>query len=83
MRLYDYTINVKSVLIKTEHHMIISAIKKKEAMKFCKDFKGIKVLERCKGKSLRSEFDNINYLMSIQKELLTQKLKANELYIEN
>ena len=83
MRLYDYTINVKSVFIKAEHHMIISAINKKEAMKFCKDFKGIKVLERCKGKSLRSQFGNINYLMDRQKELLTEKLKSNELYIEN
>ena len=82
MRLYDYTINVKSVFIKAEHHMIISAINKKEAMKFCKDFKGIKVLERCKGKSLRSQFDNIDYLMSTQKELLTEKLQLNELYIE-
>ena len=82
MRLYDYTINVKSVLFEAEHHMIISAINKKEAMKFCKDFKGLKVLERCKGKSLRSQFDNINYLMGRQKELLAIELKSKRCFIE-
>ena len=83
MKVQYYTINVKSKNDSLGRRLVILAINKKEAMKFCKDFEGIKVLERCKGKSLRSEFDNINYLMSAQKELLTQKLKANELYIEN
>ena len=83
MKVQYYTVNVKNTNDNLGRRLVILAVNKKEAMKFCKDFKGIKVLKRCKGKSLRSEFDNINYLMSIQKELLTQKLKANELYIEN
>ncbi len=83
MRLYDYTINVKSVLFGPENHMIISAINKKEAMNFCKDFNGLKVLERCKGKSWRRQFDNIDYLMNRQKELLAIELKTKRCFIEN
>ena len=81
MRLYDYTINVKSVLFGAENHMIISATNKKEAMKFCKDFKGLKILEKLKG-TTENDFKDSESLMSTQKELLTEKLQLNELYIE-
>ena len=83
MKTYRYIMNVKSAKYETKNRTVLLAVNKKEAMKFCKDFKGIKVLERCKGKSWRRQFDNIDYLMKRQKELLAIELKTKRCFIEN
>ena len=83
MKVYNYTVNVKSTKDNIRRQLIILAINKKEAMKFCKDFKGLKIIECSRKKHDFTRFNNSNDLMNYQKEALTEKLKSNELYIEN
>ena len=83
MKVYNYTVNVKSTKYPTLKPLNLIAINKKEAMKFCKDFEGLKIIECSRKKHDFIRFDNSNDLMNAQKELLTEKLKSNELYIEN
>ena len=83
MKVQYYTVNVKSKNDSLGRRLVILAINKKEAMKFCKDFEGLKIIECSRKKHEQMRFNNSNDLMSAQKELLTQKLKSNELYIEN
>ena len=83
MKVQYYTINVKSTKDNIGRQLIILAVNKKEAMKFCKDFEGLKIIECSRKKHDFIRFDNSNDLMNAQKEALTEKLKSNELYIEN
>ena len=83
MKVYNYTVNVKSTKYPTLKPLNLIAINKKEAMKFCKDFEGLKIIECSRKKHDFIRFDNSNDLMSTQKELLAEKLQLNELYIEN
>ena len=82
MKVYNYTVNVKSTKYPTLKPLNLLAMNKKEAMKFCKDFKGLKILEKLKG-TTENDFKDSESLMSTQKELLAEQLKANKLYIEN
>ena len=81
MKTYRYIMNVKSAKYESLNRVCLLAINKKEAMKFCKDFKGLKILEKLKG-TTENDFKDSESLMSTQKELLTEKLQLNELYIE-
>ena len=83
MKVQYYTINVKSKNDSLGRRLVILAVNKKEAMKFCKDFEGLKIIECSRKKHEQMRFNNSNDLMSAQKETLTEKLKSNELYIEN
>ena len=83
MKVQYYTINVKSKNDSLGRRLVILAVNKKEAMKFCKDFEGLKIIECSRKKHEQMRFNNSNDLMSTQKETLTEKLKSNELYIEN
>ena len=82
MKTYRYIMNVKATKYETLNRVCLLAINKKEAMKFCKDFKGLKILEKLKG-TTEKDFEDSESLMTTQKELLTEQLKANKLYIEN
>lgn len=82
MKTYRYIMNVKATKYETLNRVCLLAINKKEAMKFCKDFKGLKILEKLKG-TTDNGFKDSESLMSTQKELLAEKLQLNELYIEN
>ena len=83
MKVQYYTVNVKSTKDNIGRQLIILAINKKEAEKFCKEFKGLKIIECSRKKHDFIRFNNSNDLMNYQKETLTEKLKSNELYIEN
>lgn len=83
MKVQYYTVNVKSKKYPTLKPLIISAINKKEAEKFCKEFEGLKIIECSRKKHEFMRFNNSNDLMNAQKELLAEKLQLNELYIEN
>ena len=82
MKTYRYIMNVKSAKYESLNRVCLLAINKKEAEKFCKDFKGLKILEKLKG-TTENDFKDSESLMNTQKELLTEKLQLNELYIEN
>lgn len=82
MKTYRYIMNVKSAKYESLNRVCLLAINKKEAEKFCKDFKGLKILEKLKG-TTENDFKDSESLMSTQKELLAEKLQLNELYIEN
>lgn len=82
MKTYRYIMNVKAKKYETLNRVCLLAINKKEAMKFCKDFKGLKILEKLKG-TTDNGFKDSESLMNTQKELLAEKLQLNELYIEN
>ena len=83
MKVYNYTVNVKSTKYPTLKPLNLLAVNKKEAEKFCKDFKGLKIIECSMKKHEFMRFNDSNDLMSAQKELLAEQLKANKLYIEN
>lgn len=81
MKTYRYIMNVKSAKYESKNRTVLLAVNKKEAMKFCKDFKGLKILEKLKG-TTENGFKDSESLMSTQKELLEKYLQLNELYIE-
>lgn len=81
MKTYRYIMNVKSAKYESKNRTVLLAVNKKEAMKFCKDFNGLKILEKLKG-TVEKSFKDSESLMSIQKELLEKYLQLNELYIE-
>ena len=83
MKVQYYTVNVKNTNDNLGRRLVILAVNKKEAMKFCKDFEGLKIIECSRKKHEQMRFNNSNDLMSTQKELLAEKLQLNELYIEN
>lgn len=83
MKVYNYTVNVKSTKDNTWRQLILLATNKKEAMKFCKDFKGLKIIECSRKKHDFGLYNNSNDLMNKQKELLTEKLKSKKYFIEN
>ena len=82
MKTYRYIMNVKATKYESLNRVCLLAINKKEAMRFCKDFKGLKILEKLKG-TTENDFKDSESLMNTQKELLTEQLKSNQLYIEN
>lgn len=81
MKTYRYIMNVKSAKYEPKNRTVLLAVNKKEAMKFCKDFNGLKILEKLKG-TTENDFKDSESLMNTQKELLAEQLKANKLYIE-
>lgn len=83
MKVQYYTVNVKGAKDNTGRQLVIYAVNKKEAEKFCKEFEGLKIIDSCRKKYEQWRFNNSNDLMSAQKELLAEKLQLNELYIEN
>ena len=68
MKTYRYIMNVKSAKYESLNRVCLLAINKKEAEKFCKDFKGLKIIERSRKKHDFIRFDNSNDLMSAKKE---------------
>ena len=82
MKTYRYIMNVKATKYESENRVCLLAANKKEAMRFSKDFKGLKILEKLKG-TTENDFKDSESLMNTQKELLAEQLKANKLYIEN
>ena len=82
MKTYRYIMNVKATKYESLNRVCLLAVNKKEAEKFCKDFKGLKILEKLKG-TTENGFKDSESLMNTQKELLAEQLKANKLYIEN
>ncbi len=83
MKVYDYILNVKSTNDNSGRQLILIATSKKEAMNFCKDFKGLKIIAYSKKKREYIHFNNSSDLMNHQKELLEKYLKSKILYIEN
>ena len=76
MKLYRYLINVKSTY-GCKNNVCLLAGNKKEALKFCKDFDGLKIIDRLKGTQDVSFTDANDYVMWRQKESL-QKGLANK-----
>ena len=75
MELNKYIINAQSGDF--NNHIVMYAINKKEALKFCKDFDGLKIIGRIKGKFNTEVFKSIDEIMNKQKEIL-QKGLANK-----
>ena len=82
MKTYRYIMNVKATKYESLNRVCLLAVSKKEAMKFCKDFKGLKILEKLKG-TTENDFKDSESLMNTQKELLAEQVKSNKHYIEN
>ena len=81
MELNKYLINAKSSW-GCNNKIVMLAINKKEALKFCKDFDGLKVIERVKGKSNVTICDSIDEIMQKQKEILQKGLANKTIIIE-
>ena len=76
MKLYRYLINVKSTY-GCKSNVCLLACNKKEALKFCKDFDGLAIIERLKGTQDITFTDANDYIMETQKDIL-QKGLANK-----
>lgn len=76
MKLYRYLINVKSTY-GCKNNVCLLAYNKKEALKFCKDFDGLEIIERLKGTQDITFTDANDYIMERQKDIL-QKGLANK-----
>lgn len=82
MKVNSYKLNIVNVKDETKYISIL-AINKKEAMKFCKDFKGLKILEKLKGKFETYRFEDSEALMTAQKELLEKYIDIKEIIIKD
>lgn len=73
MKLYKYLINVKATY-GCKSNACLLAGNKKEALKFCKDFDGLKIINRLKGAQDITFTDSIDEIMKKQKEILQNGL---------
>ena len=80
MKLYRYLINVKSTY-GCKNNVYLLACNKKEALKFCKDFEGLEIIDRLKGTQDITFTDANDYVMWTQKESLQKGLANNTLEI--
>ena len=81
MRVYRYLLNLKSCCEFSCPYLL--AINKKEALKFCKDFDGLKVIARRKGTQEISYIDTNDKLMNWQKINLRKYLQDKEFEIKH
>lgn len=81
MKANSYLLNIVNVKNETKYIPIL-AVNKKEALDFCKNFKGLKILEKLKGKFETYPFEDSETLMNTQKELLERYLQLNEIKIK-
>ena len=81
MELNKYLINVKSSW-GCNNNIVMFALNKKEALKFCKDFDGLKVIRRVNGKFNVTISDSIDEIMQKQKEILQKGLANKTIVIE-
>ncbi len=81
MTLYKYLINVKSTY-GCKSNVCLLASNKKEALKFCKDFDGLKIIDRLKGTQDITFTDASDCVMWKQKEILQKGLANKTLVIE-
>lgn len=76
MKLYRYLINVKSSM-GVMHYIVLLAPNKKVALKFCKDFDGLKIISKEHGAITTIKWGD--EIMQKQKDVL-QKGLANNTY---
>ena len=82
MKVNSYKLNIVNVNNDSKYISVL-AINKKDALDFCKNFKGLKVLEKLKGKFETHQFEDSESLMNAQKELLEKYLRLNEIIIKD
>lgn len=81
MKVNSYKLNI--VIVNDDcMHISILAINKKVALDFCKNFKGLKILEKLKGKFETYRYQDSESLMNAQKELLEKYLQKQEIIIK-
>ena len=80
MEFHKYIINAQSWGF--NNHIVMYAINKKEALKFCKDFDGLKIIGRIKGKFYITMYQSIDEIMQKQKEILQKGLANKTIIIE-
>lgn len=81
MKANSYLLNIVNVKDETKYIPIL-AVNKKEALNFCKNFKGLKILEKLKGKFVTYRYEDSKSLMNAQKEILERYLELNEIKIK-
>ena len=82
MKVNSYKLNI--VYVNNDSKYIsVFAINKKDALDFCKNFKGLKILEKLKVKIEIHQFEDSESLMNAQKELLEKYLRLNEIIIKD
>ena len=81
MKLHKYIINAKASW-GCKNNIVMYATNKKEALKFCKDFDGLKIIGRIKGKFNIVMFKSIDEIMQKQKEILQKGLANKTIVIE-
>lgn len=82
MKVNSYKLNIVNVNDDTKYISVL-AINKKVALDFCKNFKGLKILEKLKGKFEIHRFEDSESLMIAQKELLEKYLQKQEVIIKD
>lgn len=81
MELNKYLINAKSSW-GCNNNIVMLAINRREAFKFCKDFDGLKIIKRVNGKSNVTMYNSIDEIMQKQKEILQKGLANKTIIIE-
>ena len=74
MKIYSYESNIK--IANSNNYVTVLATSKKEALKFAKDYKGLKIGSKVKGSSKDVQYE-IEDFMNIQSNLLDGLLKNN------
>ena len=81
MKVNSYLLNIVNVKNETKF-ISVFAVNKKDTLDFCKNFKGLKILEKLKGKFEIHRFEDSKSLMTAQKELLEKYIEKNEIVIK-
>ena len=79
MKLYSYESNI--ICASNGRNVVVLAANKKEALKFAKNYEGLKIGERVKGKSNYIPY-SIDDFMNTQSNLLGNLLKNGKVRIE-
>lgn len=79
MKVYSYESNI--ICVSNGRNVAVLAANKKEALKFAKNYEGLKIGERVKGKLDYVDY-SIDDFMNIQSKLLDDLLKNGEVRIE-
>ena len=82
MNVNRYKLNIVNVNNDSQYISVL-AINKKVALDFCKNFKGLKIIEKLKGKFEIYRFEDSESLMNAQKELLEKYLQKQEIIIKD
>ena len=82
MKVNSYLLNIVNVKNESKYIPVL-AVNKKDALDFCKNFKGLKIIEKLKGKFELPCYEDSESLMIAQKELLEKYLQKQEVIIKD